>query len=135
MKERKKRSLKEKKSGKKKRREDKTKFFNENLRCQVITHNGERCSRRAENILDLTEGFSIKGIKLIPKIDCCFFCNQHLKIIIKEKTYELLLRTYFYLLSRQFEGVDRDIFNMEANDIYRQLENIKNTGNKWGIKI
>ena len=57
--------------------------------CQVITHHGVQCTRKAKIKFDMTKGTKIMGYSVIPKFNCCFFCVQHAAIITGYATYEI----------------------------------------------
>lgn len=49
-------------------------------RCQAIKEDKKQCTREAKIKLDLTEGKSLFGYKIVPAMKCCFFCTQHAAI-------------------------------------------------------
>jgi hypothetical protein len=57
--------------------------------CQAVTHHGTQCTRRARIKYDLTKGQTIKGIQIVPKTNCCFFCLQHFAIMSGYALYKI----------------------------------------------
>jgi hypothetical protein len=102
-------------------------------RCQAITHEGKQCLRKSDIILDLREGVKLKGIKVIPEIDCCLFCKQHFRIKASELTTRVLFEGYLYLLTKDLPPEEKT--TLDIDKFYRELENIDKTGNKWGKKF
>lgn len=47
-------------------------------RCQGITSRGTQCSRKGVWYVDLRQGKKLLGYQVVPPIDCCFYCKQHL---------------------------------------------------------
>ena len=127
-------SLKKKEKKKEKNREERLeKEKYDKYRCQAITKNGEQCERISDFIIDLRQGYNIKGVKVIPKIDCCLFCTQHLTLTLRDTSARLLLEGYMYLITKNLSSEEKIIFNIDK--FYKEIENIEKTGNKWGIKI
>jgi len=47
-------------------------------RCQAYTRSGVQCSRRGRWKIDLRGGVGLLGFQVVPPINCCFLCRQHL---------------------------------------------------------
>ena len=101
-------------------------------RCQAITYEGKQCLRKSDIILDLREGIRVKGIKIIPEIDCCLFCKQHFKLKASEVTTRLLFEGCLYLLTKDLPPEAKT--TLDIDKFYIELRNVEKTGNKWGVK-
>jgi len=72
--------------------------------CNAITQSGTRCTRKAAVSYNLSNSMFVKILPLLKHTDCCYFCTQHMIMIINI----LIGKGFLWALKRTIRNIYED---------------------------